>query len=223
MEGLLRVRQLNRLPRRTGLAKSISPAWPVRRAAGAVAVGILLTLGLSVPAAWAAGNGNPGPDPAPQASTSSGSGSGPAPDPSPQPSSGHSSASASASSSQSASPVVSASGIGIGSSSSTGTQTTPQTTPTVAPAVPAPPVVTRPARKATPRVHAQPHLTIAAGRLVSPWRLHLFPSTSADTRAISPSRNGLLLLGTALALAVLALASGSLLRMLRQMQRVQPR
>jgi hypothetical protein len=65
---------------------------------------------------------------------------------------------------------------------------------------------------------------VAVRELASPWRLNPFASSTANAaRAVTSSRNGLLLLFGALALAVLALASGSMLRLLRQMEGVRPR
>ena len=77
----------------------------------------------------------------------------------------------------------------------------------------------------TAHVHRHPRsITFDARRLTSPWRLIPFSDASAlSARTLPAPKNGLLLLGGAVALAVLALAGSSLLRLLRQMEGVQPR
>jgi hypothetical protein len=71
--------------------------------------------------------------------------------------------------------------------------------------------------------HPQAWITAAAHELTSPLRIDPFASTAGGVRAVTASRNGLLLLGSALALLVVALASGSLFRLLRQMEGVRLR
>lgn len=187
---------------------------------GLAVAGLVLFLGFGTPAAWAAGSGV-SPDPAPQSAPSSGP-AGPSPDPSPQaatqPSTG------SASSSQSAAPVVSqASSTRTAVVSPNSTERTATTTAT--PAVHPSSVTRRPARVAIARVHHRARsIALDARRLTSPWRLNpLYDATALGARTLPAPRNGLLLLGGALALAVLALASGSLLRLLRQMEGVRTR
>lgn len=214
----MRVRQLNRPARRTGSTKSTTPLLSARLASGAAVLALLVSPGFGASVAWASG---PSPDPAPQAAGSSSSGS-PAPDPAPQTASQHSTGSAS--SSQSLAPVVSnsaSSGVGVGSSGSLETQTEPHPSTTVTPTIAATPVIRRPTRRATRHVQRQPHLvSFSARELVSPWRLNPFASSTAiAARTVGSSRNGLLLLFAAVALAVLALASGSLMRQLTRMNR----
>jgi hypothetical protein len=64
-------------------------------------------------------------------------------------------------------------------------------------------------------------IALAAGQVALPWRQNpLQISATLTPRPAALPRNGLLLLFGAVALAVLALASGSLLRLLRRMDEV---
>ena len=216
------VRQVGCCPaKRSAVEKTVvrfAAAWLGERAAARAVVAGLVLLGFGWSATSAAASGA-SPDPAPQASPAANSGS-PAPDPAPVASPTDSTGSAT--STQTTAPVVphaTSSGIGVASSSSHATQTPSVRTTQSAPAIRASPVIRRPARAAATRANRQPHrVPVVMHHLANPWRLNWFSPTGVAARAVTSPRNGLLLLFGAIALAVLALASGSMLRLLRRME-----
>lgn len=159
--------------------------------------------------------GAPGPDPSPQAASGSGSGSSTSPA-SQQPvssssASGSSSSSGGTPQATSAAPSATGSGVALGSpsGSSIGSSTPQKSVPT-APVRPLTRLPTpakrahriKPGSRATGAAAASSELPVSlAGSLARP----------------SPQGNGVLLLLAALALATVALAGGSLLRLLRRM------
>jgi hypothetical protein len=199
------------------------------RCGPAVALCLVLTVAFASPIARAAGpspspdpvpqsapsSGTPGPDPGPQATSGSGSGTSTS-QVSQQPATGSSSPSSSSSSpqtSQATSVVSSANGSGVALGSPRGSSSGGSSQPTVASPLP-----TRASRGApTPAHHAHriaPRLR-ATGAVAASRTLRESLAGSL-ARQPPPQRNGMLLLFAAFALATVALAGASLLRLLRR-------
>lgn len=179
---------------------------------------VVVSFALTSPAARGASNLSP--DPSPQAAPATSGGS-PAPDPAPQ-AAPAARPTQSASASQSPAPVVprpTASGIGVGSTSTSGGSTVTTANPVIQPSPP----VRRHIRRAVHRVR-RPAVWVAdvARQVTAPWHQNpLLSAAGATSQPTASARNGLLLLLGAAALAVLALASGSMLRLLRRMDGVR--
>lgn len=180
---------------------------------------ILVTLacfGIAAPIAQAA----PSPDPAPQ-HASFASAPGPSPDPSPQAAPVQPAQSAPVM--QAPAPVVpqpTSSGIGVVPAAGSGEPSVTSTARVIQPSAPARKV----GRHTVHRVQL-PAISVStvAHRLTSPWRRISFltPASLGARPTAAPARNGLLLLLGSAALAVLAVASASMLRLLRQMDGVR--
>jgi hypothetical protein len=188
----------------------------------------LVTFALAAPSAQAA-SPHASPDPSPQAAPSP-SGGGPGPDPAPQaaPAPVTSAPVTSASSSASSAPVVprpTSSGIGVASPVTGGGSTTTAATAPIQPS----PSVHKSLRHAVHHAQRPPAwVAVVTRQLTTPWRKDpLLATTAAGAQSngspqpSTPPRNGLLLLLGSAALAVLALASGSMLRLLRRMDGVR--
>jgi hypothetical protein len=204
----LHARHLDCRTRRSGLGSS----------AGMALCAVLLVLAVAVPVAQAA----PGvsPQAAPQAAPQASSG-GPSPDPSPQASPVQQAAGGSASASTGpVVPLATSSGIAVASPSSS---SHPEA---ASPVVSTPAIRTAsPARRSTraKALHVRERarwVSLATRALTLPWRNPFAVGAAAGFRSGTPSRNGLLLLFGAVALAILALASTSMLRLLRGMDEV---
>ncbi len=209
-----------------------SAAPILARLGGRVALGILLSLFIGSAVARA-GNHGVKPDPALQPAPAS-STAGPSPDPAPQAASRPSNSSSSSSSgsrppsqplittSSSAKPSPQATviprptGSGI-TLAPTGAESSANSTAGAAIRVPL-----RETRTAHARTHvkdAARGLTVQPAQVAVPWRGRdpLDVRTAVSSLLAPPSRNGMLLLSGAVAFAVLALASASLLRLLARM------
>lgn len=220
IEGLLRARLLDRRTRRTGSREPttrVSSAFVIARSGGVAMLAILLILSMGSAVATAAG-GAPSPDPAPQAASSSKAGS-PTPDRAPQAAPEHPAVSQSSTGSIApVTPSPTSSGVAVVSPSSAGSQTA---TPTIAaPAIRAPLSARRPARRSVHRHPGWIALTVPRVTISSSGSPLGIAAAVSSRPAVSPHSGMLLLLG-AVALTVLALASGSLLRLLGRMYGVR--
>jgi hypothetical protein len=180
---------------------------------------VLLSFAATSPVAHA-GSSNVSPDPAPHARSSSGGGN-PAPDPSPQAT--PSSSAVSAAPPQPVAPVVprpTSSGIGVISSAQSGGSTTTTATTAIQPSVPVRRSIRRTVHHAR---HRAAWVATVARQVTTPWHVDpLLAGAAVSTQPTAPQRNGLLLLLGSAAMAVLALASASMLRLLRRMDEVRP-
>jgi hypothetical protein len=178
----------------------------------------------AVPTAHAASG--PSPDPAPHAAPAAGGGGNPSPDPAPQPAPASSPVSAApaqpAAPVQSAAPVVprpSSSGIAVAAPASSHSSTPTTATAAIKPSVPA-----RRSKRHVVHYGRRPAAWVAtaARQVRTPWHADpLLAGAAASSQPTPAQRNGLLLLLGSAALAVLAVASASMLRLLRRMDGVR--
>jgi hypothetical protein len=172
----------------------------------------------AVPTAHAASG--PSPDPAPHAAPAAGGGGNPSPDPAPQPA--PASSPISAAPAQPAAPVVprpSSSGIGVAAPASSHSSTPTTATAAIKPSVPA-----RRSKRHVVHYGRRPAAWVAtaARQVRTPWHADpLLAGAAASSQPTPAQRNGLLLLLGSAALAVLAVASASMLRLLRRMDGVR--
>lgn len=200
----VRLRTLSRVP----------PADAKKRLSAPAMIAVLVSFLASASGAGAAA---PSPDPAPQAG-SSGQSTARSPDPTPQAPATHSSASGGSSGSPvTVLPPTTAGGLAIAAPSSSA----PRSTSTTSEAVVQPQSPARPSRHASHlRVshrHRRPVPTATHHAISVPRPEVGAHQLAVATRAATSSRTGLLLLLGAVAMFVLALASGSMLKLLRRM------
>lgn len=208
MEGELRARHLDRRNRHTRLGTQ----------AGMAFAAILLAAGVAPSVAWAAPGASP--DAAPQAAPPSSSSGSPSPDPAPQASPAQPSSASPSSGAPIVVPQATSSGIAA-ASPSTGGESQSASPVLTMPAARALSPVKRSARARSVPVRPRASWVATAIRLTLPWRHNPFElGAAARLRSAAPAKNGLLLLFGSLALAVLALASASMLRLLRGMEEV---